>query len=85
MIRGLWFFFQLAVVVVVGVLLAYQRGAVSIEFHGWLIETTTGMLIFSVLVAALLVILAWRILRSILSTPHAIGRLRRALRGFLLS
>jgi HemY protein len=76
MIRGLWFFFQLAVIVAVGVLLAYQQGAVSIEFHGWLIETTTGMLIFSVLVAALLVILLWRILRSILGTPHAISRLR---------
>jgi len=76
MIRGLWFFFQLAFVVVIGVMLAYQRDPVSIEFHGWLIETTTGMLIFSVLVAALLVILAWRILRSILGTPHAIGRLR---------
>jgi len=76
MIRGLWFFFQLALVVAVGVVLAYQQGAVSIEFHGWLIETTTGMLIFSVLVAALLVILAWRILRSILGTPHAIGRFR---------
>ncbi|HEX4508370.1 MAG TPA: heme biosynthesis HemY N-terminal domain-containing protein [Alphaproteobacteria bacterium] len=76
MIRGLWFFVQLALVVIVGVVLAYQQGAVSIEFHGWLIETTTGMLIFSVLVAALLVILIWRILRSILGTPHAIGRLR---------
>jgi HemY protein len=76
MIRGLWFFFQLTVVVVVAVVLAYQQGAVSIDFHGWLIETTTGMLIFSVLVAAGLVILLWRILRSILGTPHAIGRFR---------
>jgi len=76
MIRGLWFFFHLAAVIVVAVWLAEQQGAVSIEFHGWLIETTAGMLIFSVLIAAVVVILLWRILRSILGTPHAIGRVR---------
>jgi HemY protein len=76
MIRGLWFFFQLALVVLFAVWLARQQGAVSIEFHGWLVETTTGMLILSVLLAAGLVILLWRILRSILGTPHAIGRFR---------
>jgi HemY protein len=76
MIRGLWFFLQLVVIVLVAVWLASQRGAVSIEFHGWLIETTTGLLILSVLVAAGLVILLWRILRSILGTPHAISRAR---------
>lgn len=76
MIRGLWFFLQLVLVVLVAVWLANQHGAVSIEFHGWLVETTAGMLIFSVLVAAALVILLWRILRSILGTPHAISRFR---------
>jgi HemY protein len=49
---------------------------VSIEFHGWLIETSAGVLILSILVAAALVLLAWRILRSVLGTPHAIGRFR---------
>jgi HemY protein len=76
MIRGLWFFVQLAVVVLAAVWLAEQQGAVSIEFHGWLIETSAGVLILSVLVAAALVLLAWRILRSVLGTPHAIGRFR---------
>jgi HemY protein len=76
MIRGLWFFVQLAVVVLAAVWLAEQRGAVSIEFHGWLIETSAGVLILSVLVAAALILLAWRILRSVLGTPHAIGRFR---------
>src|SRR5471032_3292069 len=76
MLRGLWFFVQLAVVVLAAVWLAEQQGAVSIEFHGWLIETSAGVLILSVLVAAALVLLAWRILRSVLGTPHAIGRFR---------
>ncbi len=56
--------------------LAEQQGAVSIEWRGWLIETSAGVLILSVLVAAALVILLWRILRSVLGTPHAIGRFR---------
>jgi len=76
MIRGLWFFLQLAILVLAAVWLAEQQGAVSVEFHGWLIETSAGVLILSVLVAAALVILLWRILRSVLGTPHAIGRFR---------
>jgi HemY protein len=76
MIRGLWFFAQLTVLVVVAVWLAEQQGAVSVEFHGWLIETSAGVLILSVLVAAALILLLWRILRSVLGTPHAIGRFR---------
>ena len=76
MIRGLWFFLQLAILVLAAVWLAEQQGAVSVEFHGWLIETSAGVLILSVLVAAALVLLLWRILRSVLGTPHAIGRFR---------
>lgn len=76
MIRGLWFFAQLTVVVLVAVWLAEQQGAVSAEWHGWLIETSAGVLILSILVAAALVLLLWRVLRSILGTPHAISRFR---------
>jgi HemY protein len=76
MIRGLWFFVQLAIVVLVAVWLAEQQGAVSVEWHGWLLETSAGILILSVLVAAALVLVLWRILRSVLGTPHAIGRFR---------
>ena len=76
MIRGLWFFLQLTILVVVAVWLAEQQGAVSVEFHGWLIETSAGVLILSVVIAAALALLLWRVLRSVLGTPHAIGRFR---------
>ena len=76
MIRGLWFFAQLAVLVAGAVWLAQQHGAVSIEWHGWLMETSAGVLILLVLVAALIVIVLWRIWRSVVGTPHAIGRAR---------
>jgi HemY protein len=76
MIRGLWFFAQLAVLVIGAVWLAEQQGPVSVEWHGWLMETSAGVLILIVLVMALVVIVLWRIWRSVLGTPHAIGRFR---------
>jgi HemY protein len=76
MIRGLWFFAQLAVLVLLAVWIAGQQGAVSVEWHRWRLETSTGILILIVLVAALVVILLWRLWRSLLGAPHAIGRFR---------
>jgi HemY protein len=76
MIRGLWFFAQLAVLVLGAVWIAGQQGAVSVEWHRWRLETSTGILILIVLAAALVVILLWRIWRSLLGAPHAIGRFR---------
>jgi len=77
MIRGLWFFLQLAVLVVVAVLLAEQPGSVSIEWHGWLVETSAGMLIAFVVILATVLLLLWRIWRGLTATPHMIGRYRR--------
>jgi len=76
MIRGLSFFVQLALLVLAGVWLAEQRGAVSLEWHGRLIETSTGVLILFVVLAALVLIVLWRLWRAFWGTPHAIGRFR---------
>ena len=56
MIRGLWFFAQLAVLVIGAVWLAEQQGPVSVEWHGWLMETSAGVLILIVLVLSSLAI-----------------------------
>jgi HemY protein len=76
MIRGLWFFVQLTLLVLASVWLAEQKGAVSIEWGGWLLETSAGMLAFIVLAAAGILVLLWRLWRLIKGTPHAIGRFR---------
>jgi HemY protein len=76
MIRGLWFFAQLAVLVIGAVWIAEQQGAASAEWHGWRLETSTGILILIVLIAALIVILIWRLWRSLVGAPHAINRFR---------
>jgi len=76
MIRGLWFIAQLAVLVLAAVWLAEQKGAVSLEWHGWLVETSVGMLVVIVLVIVAALSLLWRLWRGVSGTPHMIGRLR---------
>jgi HemY protein len=76
MIRGLGFFLQLVLLVLAGVWLAEQRGPVSIQWYGHLIETSTGGLILIVVLAALVLVVLWRLWRSIWGTPHAIARAR---------
>jgi HemY protein len=76
MIRGLWFFFQLVVLVIGAVWLAEQKGAVSIQWRGWLLETSCGVLIFIVLALAALFVLVWRLWQGVRATPRAIGRIR---------
>jgi HemY protein len=76
MIRGLGYFIQLVLLVLAAVWLAEQRGAVSIQWHGRLIETSAGVLILIVILAALVLLVLWRLWRSLWGTPHAIGRLR---------
>jgi HemY protein len=86
MIRGLWFFFQLAVLVVAAVWLAEQKGAVSVQWRGWLLETSFGMLIVIILAVAGSIILLWRLWQGVRGTHHAINRMRlhrRRNRGYV--
>ena len=77
MIRGLWFILQLAVLVGIAVLLAEQPGSASIEWHGWLLETSAGMLVAFMVVLAIALAILWRVWRGLTATPHVIGRYRR--------
>ncbi len=86
MIRGLWYFLQLAALILVAVWLAQQTGPVSIQWHGWLVETSVGMLAFIILAVAAVIVLLLRVWRSVRATPHAIGRFRfrrRRNRGYV--
>ena len=74
MIRGLWFFAQLTVLVLAAVWLADQKGAVSILWRGWLIETSVGVLAPIVLLISVVIVLLWRLWRGLRGTPHAISR-----------
>jgi HemY protein len=76
MIRGVWFFVQLAALVLVAVFLAQQKGAVSIAWRGWLVETTIGMLAALVVALAAALVLALRLWRGVRRTPHVLARYR---------
>ena len=76
MIRGLWIFAQLTVLVLAAVWLADQKGAVSILWRGWLIETSVGVLAPIVLLISVVIVLLWRLWRGLRGTPHAISRFR---------
>lgn len=76
MIRGLWFIAQLALLVALSVWLAEQQGPVSILWRGRLVETSVGFLALAVLIAAVLLLILWRVWRAITGTPHAIARMR---------
>jgi HemY protein len=85
MTRTLFFLAKLAVLVAVAVWLANQQGPVSIEWRGYVIETTAGLLIAAMLVAAGLVALAYRIWRALRGAPRRVvegRRSRRRRRGY---
>jgi HemY protein len=77
MIRGLWFFARLALVVVVAVWLAERPGAASIEWQGWLVETSAAMLIGTVFVIVVVALLLARLLRIVQFAPTIYARSRR--------
>ena len=80
MIRGLWFFVQLAILVLIAVWLAEQPGSVSVEWRGYLLETSVGILVVIVLLTAAILVLLRRVWRGVNATPHLIGRFRRGRR-----
>ena len=71
MFRALLFFLQIAVLVTVSVWFANRPGLVEIDWQGWRLETSVGVLalaIFLLVVAFALLYSFWR------SGTHSIGR-----------
>jgi len=77
MIRALWFFILLASFSYVAARLADNPGAVSLDWLGYHVETTAGLLVTALLVAALLLATVFRIWSYFRRTPRRIGRARR--------
>lgn len=73
MTRSLWFFLKVAVVIAVTVWFAAHPGAVSVEWEGYVVETSVGVAaaLFAVLLAVLY--LAYRVVRGIVRAPRAIA------------
>ena len=48
MLRAVLFFIKIAIIVAIAVWLADRPGAVVIEWQGWVVETTVGILLAAV-------------------------------------
>jgi HemY protein len=86
MIRVVIFLIAIVVMALGAAWLADRPGEVAISWLGWRIETSVAMLAIAVAAVAALAVLAWSILRAILSSPAALRarlRARRARRGYL--
>jgi len=66
-----------ALVVAVSVFIADRPGNVSLEWNGWQIDTSVGILVLAVLAGFLALALVWRILRAIVGAPGAFRKARR--------
>lgn len=75
--RALFYVIEVAVVVAIAVWLANRPGAVVVDWQGWRIETSVGILalaLFVVVVLAAMLYSAWRWLRR---QPHELSAARR--------
>lgn len=85
MLRGLIFFLKLAVVVAVAVWLAERPGDVSIQWQGYRVDTTFGLLLLAILIIVVASVLLWRVWRNVRRAPTEAGRLvrgRKDTRGY---
>ncbi len=80
MIRVLWFAFKLAVLVALAYWLAERPGEVSIDWLGYRIETSVGILLAAIVLVAGLSALSYRIWRFLRRSPRSLGQSRQASR-----
>lgn len=74
--RFLWYAIELAVAIVAAVWLAERPGAVVIEWQGWRVDSSVGMLAAFVLLAAVVTALLYRLWRFVRRAPSQARDLR---------
>jgi HemY protein len=72
--RGILFFIKLGVLVALAVWLAEQPGTVAIDWLGYRVETTVGLLILAVALVTVVLGLVYRFYRGLRRAPAEIGR-----------
>ena len=77
MLRTLFFFLKLAILLAVAVWLAGRPGQVSLVWLGYRVDTSVGILLAAVLVLAVIVALIYRLWRFLVRSPAEIARSRR--------
>ena len=77
MIRAIAGLIIVAVLITAGVFLADRPGQVEIVWQGWQVETSVGVLIAAVALAALTAGLLYSVIAAIIRSPGRMRRLRR--------
>ncbi|WP_022729435.1 heme biosynthesis protein HemY [Fodinicurvata sediminis] len=75
--RGILFFIKLAILVAIAVWLAEQPGAVSIEWLGYRVDTTVGLLLAAIFILMVVGALAYRFWRALRGAPRSLARARQ--------
>src|SRR4051812_34377382 len=85
MLRVLWFFLKLGLLVAAAVWLANRPGAVTFQWLGYRVETTVGIALLGVLLLAGLAAVLYRLWGWLRGTPRRVARSRaesRRTRGY---
>ncbi len=75
--RAILFLIKIAIIVAIAVWLADRPGEVVIEWQGWLVETSVGILLAVVVTVALILTLFWGALSAVRGAPARYMRHRR--------
>jgi HemY protein len=78
MTRAIWFLIKLAIVIALAIYLVEHPGAVTIDWMGYVINTSFAMLLLVLVVLVGIAALAYRLWRGIRGAPGAFGRARSA-------
>ncbi|UEM03779.1 heme biosynthesis protein HemY [Skermanella rosea] len=78
MTRAIWFLIKLAIVVAIAIYLVENPGAVTIDWQGYVINTSFAMLLLVTVAIIAIVALAYRLYRGVRGAPGAFGRRSRA-------
>ncbi len=78
--KALLFFLKVGLLVAAAVWIARRPGTVQIEWQGWLIETSVGVLALGALMIAILAAVLYSLWRFLLGSPGAFGRYRQSAR-----
>jgi len=76
-LRALWFFAQLAIVVCAALWLIYQKGAVDITWNDYSINIQLGLFLLAFVLFTLLVVTVFRIVSTVMSFPGVFSKNRK--------
>lgn len=77
MLRALWFFLQLAVVVCAAIWIASQQGAVDVRWNDYDVSVNLGIFLLAIVLFTLVVVTLFRFFSAIVAVPESFSRRRK--------